>query len=81
MIQYMTIPEAAILWRTTPESVRQACESHRINGAVRFGRSWWIPEALQQPEAVRPMIADLAVIPFAAESHYPNRQNANKREI
>ncbi len=40
---YLSIPEAAVLWRTTPTVLHHACERKRIKGAVRFGYRWWIP--------------------------------------
>ena len=50
MIQYMTIPEAAVLWKTSSTAIRVSCVEHQIGGAVRFGRSWLIPESAQKPE-------------------------------
>ncbi len=50
MVQYMTIPEAAVLWQTSPTAIRVGCAEHQIGGAVRFGRSWLIPETAQKPE-------------------------------
>lgn len=50
---YMTIPEAAILWKMKPEIIRHACETHKINGAVRFGRSWWIPKKIKPLDCVQ----------------------------
>ncbi len=50
-MQYMTIPEAAVLWRAVPQRVRLDCETHQISGAVRFGRSWLIPENTPRPQA------------------------------
>ncbi|MCI8856365.1 MAG: helix-turn-helix domain-containing protein [Clostridiaceae bacterium] len=46
-MQYMTIPEAARLWRISPQNIRTACEDRKIQGAVRFGRSWLIPQSAQ----------------------------------
>ena len=51
-MHYMTIPEAALLWRTTSQNVRYACEVHKIDGAVRFGRSWLIPQSIGRPETI-----------------------------
>ena len=51
MIQYMTIPEAAVLWETNPTAIRVGCVEHQIGGAVRFGRSWLIPENTPRPQA------------------------------
>lgn len=51
MTDYMTIPEAALLWNAAPLHIRQACETHEIRGAIRFGRSWLIPGNAQRLEA------------------------------
>lgn len=51
MTDYITIPEAALLWKAAPLRIRQACEMHEIRGAVRFGRSWLIPWDTRQTEA------------------------------
>ena len=43
----MTIPEAARLWRISPQNIREACEGRNILGAVRFGRSCLFPLSAQ----------------------------------
>ncbi len=48
MTQYMTIPEAALRWEIAPDAIRAGCLRHEIRGAVRFGRSWLIPESAQR---------------------------------
>lgn len=52
MTNYMTIPEAARLWKAAPGIVRHECETHRILRAIRFGRSWLIPEDALRPETM-----------------------------
>lgn len=49
MNDYMSIPEAAVLWKTVPEVLRQECETNRIQGAVRFGYRWMIPADAKCP--------------------------------
>lgn len=82
MTQYMTIPEAAVRWRTAPQSVRHACEVHRIAGAVRFGRSWLIPDDAQQPESAFPLVSGMTLeSPYPAEYRYQARLRANRGEL
>ena len=73
-MQYMTIPEAAILWHTVPQRVRRGCETHQISGAVRFGRSWLIPENTSLPQDVFDKNYGLGV---NWETQYPIRLRAN----
>lgn len=49
MKAFMTIPEAAILWGIAPRELRWICENHRIHGAVRLQRRWFIPEDALRP--------------------------------
>ena len=49
MAEYMSIPEAAVLWKTLPRLLHQECETHHIVGAVRFGYRWMIPISAKCP--------------------------------
>lgn len=49
MTDYMSIPEAAVLWKTFPKVLHQECETNRILGAVRFGYRWMIPADTECP--------------------------------
>lgn len=51
MFRYMTIPEAALLWKIAPEDLRRGCEEKQIAGAVRFGSRWLIPANAASPFA------------------------------
>lgn len=51
MINYMTIPEAALKWGVSAQHVRICCEKSRISGVMRLSRRWLIPEdAMLPPE-------------------------------
>ncbi|MDO4269938.1 MAG: DNA-binding protein [Eubacteriales bacterium] len=43
-VNYVMIPEVAARYALEPQTVRRLCEEHRIEGAVRFGRTWAIPD-------------------------------------
>ena len=49
-MKYITVAEAAKNWALTERSVRNYCESGRIPGAVRKGKSWQIPSDANKPE-------------------------------
>ena len=54
MKEYMSIPEAAVLWKTFPYILRCECENHKILGAVRFGKRWLIPSDADRPSDILP---------------------------
>lgn len=47
---YMSVKEAADLWKISERRVRSLCENGRIPGARRDGRRWQIPSYAQKPE-------------------------------
>ena len=76
MTQYMTIPEAAVLWKTTPDVIRSRCVEHQISGAVRFGRSWLIPETVEKP----PMLNSPVLRPMLQSEPFPREQTEKRRK-
>lgn len=46
----MTAKQAAEKWGITPRQVQLLCAKGRIEGAVRFGHAWVIPEDAKRPE-------------------------------
>lgn len=40
---YISVSEAARKWNISERRVRVLCSEERIEGAVKFGRSWSIP--------------------------------------
>ena len=42
-MEYMTVKGAAQRWNVTERLVQRLCAEGRIEGAVKFGRSWGVP--------------------------------------
>lgn len=49
MFEYMTVQEAAKLWKLSERRVQKLCEGNRIDGVVRLSRVWLIPKGTQKP--------------------------------
>ena len=47
--KYIPIVEAAETWGISPRQVQNLCLAGSVPGAVRFGRSWMIPEGTPKP--------------------------------
>ena len=47
---YMTVAEAAEKREVTNRIIQKMCLEGRIEGAVKFGRSWAIPEYADRPK-------------------------------
>jgi len=52
-MNYMTITEAAEKWGITARRVQKLCEESRIDGVLRFGRSYMIPKDADKPADAR----------------------------
>ena len=50
---YMQVNEAAEKWNLTQRMVQKVCSEGRIEGAVKFGRSWAIPRNTERPKDLR----------------------------
>ncbi len=48
-MSYISIKQAAERWGLTDRRVQDLCKSGTIDGAVRFGRAWMIPENTERP--------------------------------
>lgn len=48
-MEYRTIKEKANEWGLSEKRVQVLCRGGRIEGAVRFGRIWAIPEGAEKP--------------------------------
>ena len=53
MMDYMTAPEAAAKWNITRRRVQKLCEENRIDGVLRFGKSYMIPKDTIKPADAR----------------------------
>lgn len=49
MFEYMTVQEAAKLWKLSERRVQKLCEGNRIKGVVRLSRVWLIPKNAEKP--------------------------------
>jgi len=47
--ELMTTNEAATQWGITTRRVQVLCESGKVTGAVRMGRTWIIPKGAPRP--------------------------------
>lgn len=46
---YLEVSEIAKKWNVTTRRVQIMCVEGQISGAVKFGRSWVIPEEAEKP--------------------------------
>jgi hypothetical protein len=49
MIGYIKAEEAAKRWDVSKRQVQRLCVEGRIDGAVKFGTTWAIPEGASKP--------------------------------
>ena len=47
---FVSLAEAAVAWRVPVGVLREMCEKKMIDGAVRFGRIWALPESVCELE-------------------------------
>lgn len=50
---YLSINEFAEKWNLHPRTVQIMCHEGRIEGVVRFGKSWAIPKDAKRPKDLR----------------------------
>ena len=43
MFEYMTVQDAAKLWKISERRIQKLCEENRIDGVVRLSRVWLVP--------------------------------------
>lgn len=49
MFEYMTVQEAAKLWKLSERRVQKLCKENRIDGVVHLSRVWLIPKGTKKP--------------------------------
>lgn len=49
MLDYISVRDAAVKWNISERRIQKLCEQNRIDGVIRFGRSWAIPKDAQKP--------------------------------
>ena len=47
---YITVKEAGEKWNLKVRTIQEMCVSGRIQGAVKFGKSWAIPADAKRPK-------------------------------
>ena len=52
-MDYISVREASRQWNITERWVQKLCEEERIEGVLRFGRSWMIPKNAERPNDLR----------------------------
>ena len=52
-MEFITVKEAAEKWQVSTRRVQLLCNTERIKGAYRFGKSWMIPSGAVLPNARR----------------------------
>ncbi len=52
-MDYMSVKEAADIWKVSERWIQKLCEEGRIEGVMRFGRSWMIPKEAKKPNDLR----------------------------
>lgn len=50
---YLSISETSEKWGLHPRTVQIMCSEGRIEGAVKYGRAWAIPEDAERPSDLR----------------------------
>ena len=51
-VKLISVSEAAVKWGVAERTVRNYCAHDRIPGAVRKGKTWWLPEDAERPERI-----------------------------
>jgi len=49
MFDYMTVQEAAALWKISERQVQKLCKANRIDGVIHLSRVWLIPKDANKP--------------------------------
>ena len=49
MLDYISVRDAANKWGISERRIQKLCEENRIDGVIRFGRSWAIPKDTEKP--------------------------------
>jgi AraC-like DNA-binding protein len=53
VLEYMSVREAAEKWALSERRVHKLCKDGRVDGLIRFGRSWGIPRGAAKPVDAR----------------------------
>lgn len=50
---FITVKDVAEKWNISPRTVQILCAGGKIEGAIKFGREWAIPESAEKPKDKR----------------------------
>ncbi len=53
MNRFITVSQIAGKWGVTERYVQILCKQGRVDGAVKFGNSWAIPENAEKPQKLK----------------------------
>jgi len=59
MLDYISVEQASDKWGISNRRIQKLCEENRIDGVIRFGRSWAIPRDAQKPADARKKRMDM----------------------
>lgn len=48
-MEWMTVQDAAKLWRISERRIQALCEMQKIKGVAKLGRVWVIPKNTEKP--------------------------------
>ncbi|WP_312636363.1 DNA-binding protein [Oscillibacter sp.] len=60
MLDYISVEQASDNWGISNRRIQKLCAENRIDGVIRFGRSWAIPRDAEKPEDARKKRMDKA---------------------
>ena len=52
-MDYITVRQTVEKWGISERRIQKLCEEKRIDGVLRFGRSWMIPKGADKPADAR----------------------------
>lgn len=52
-MDFLSVKEISAEWNVSERWIQKLCDEGRIDGVLRFGRSWMIPKAAQKPGDLR----------------------------
>ena len=79
---YLSVQEAAKKWDISDRRVRALCENGQVEGAVKVGKSWNIPEEAKKPRDPRrqiDFIKEIEIKKAELDSHRPLTQGELER--
>lgn len=59
MLDYISVEQASEKWGISKRRIQKLSEENRIDGVIRFGRSWAIPRDAEKPADARKKSMDM----------------------